>query len=909
MVAETRNLMPDESEEREICKRVILEEDRLRIMDLKQKARIRWAVDGDENSAYFHGVVNANISDNRLNGLTIDGAWVNQPSLIKDYVAAFFEDKFKETRHSRPGLRCPNLSRLSVDEATTLVCPFTLLEIKNAVWDCVGDRAPGPDGINFRFLKRCWAGVEHEFTQLFAEFYQKATISKGCTSSFLALIPKCQDPGGLSEFRPISLIGCINKVIAKVLVNRLKGVIHGLISEEQTAFLSGRSILDGPLMLNEIIPWLKRSKKAGMIFKVDIEKAYDSLNWSFLESIMEQMNFPEIWRRWVMATVTTARASVLVNGSPTQEFDCHRGLRQGDPLSPFLFLFAMEALTGVIKEATRVGVYRGIQCTRHGPTLSHFLFADDVVFLGEWSMGNVLNLNRILRCFYLSSGLKVNLRKSSLYGVSVEDTEVNMMASVLRCRVGEFPFKYLGLQVGANMTLVKNWKPVVDTFKRRLSVWKANTLSYGGRLTLIKSVLNALPTYYFSLFKAPKRVLKELEKLRGDFLWATTSDRQRMPWVAWNNTKAPKEFGGTGLGSLMETNIAMLGKWWWRFKIDKNSLWRKVIWCLHQNARSWSCIPAKLSAAGPWKQVASISIELKTMGVELERCFKGVVGSGQGVAFWKDCWILDVPLCVKFPALFLLEQKKNVVVSERIKRVNGRCNLNLKWIRAPNSAEEIRELQQLSSSTSSVLLTDREDGWIWTLCPTGFFSVKNLRSHMQATAAAGVTTTFVWNRWTPLKVNFLSWRLHLDRLPTKAALAKRRVNVPNTQCSLCDAPEETSDHLFADCQFAQRIWDRLSHWCRLPPCFFFEAKDVLELQVHSRGSIKWKKVLYTVIQTAIWSIWKVRNGVVFSQKRPALDSVFEEIRVLSFLWLRNRAKVLALTWNDWINFNLQSIGV
>ncbi|KAJ0533166.1 putative reverse transcriptase zinc-binding domain-containing protein [Helianthus annuus] len=382
-----------------------------------------------------------------------------------------------------------------------------------------------------------------------------------------------------------------------------------------------------------------------------------------------------------------------------------------------------------------------------------------------------------------------------------------------------------------------------------------------------------------------------------------------MPWVAWNNTKAPKEFGGIGLGSLMETNIAMLGKWWWRFKNDKESLWRKVIWCLHHNARSWSCIPAKVTATGPWKQVASISNDLADMGIGFDRLFKGVVGSGQEIAFWKDCWIHEVPLCVEFPALFSLEQKKNVVISDRIKRVNGLCNLDFRWTRAPASADEIRELHQLSASISSVLLSDRRDGWTWALCPTGLFSVKSLRSHMYSVGAAGVRSTFVWNRWTPLKVNFLSWRLHLDRLPTKAALVRRQITITNNRCSMCDELDETSDHLFAECQFAQQIWDRVSHWCRLPPCFFFGAKDVLELQEHSCGSGKWKKALYTVIQTVIWSIWKARNDVIFNRKRVTSDTVFEETRVLSFLWLRNRAKVPALTWNDWKDFNLACIGV
>ncbi|XP_022042373.1 uncharacterized mitochondrial protein AtMg01250-like [Helianthus annuus] len=179
---------------------------------------------------------------------------------------------------------------------------------------------------------------------------------------------------------------------------------------------------------------------------------------------MAQMNFPLIRRRWILATITSAQASVLVNGSPTQEFNCYRGLRQGDPLSPFLFLIIMEALTCVVKEASMIGLYKGISCAQSSPCLSHFFYADDAVFVGEWPLDNARKLNKILCCFYLSSGPRVNLAKSSLFGLRVNEANTQEMASILRCKVGKLPFVHMGLQVGANMNLVKHWKLIIDVF-------------------------------------------------------------------------------------------------------------------------------------------------------------------------------------------------------------------------------------------------------------------------------------------------------------------------------------------------------------------------------------------------------------------------------------------------------------
>ncbi|XP_021999377.1 uncharacterized protein LOC110896221 [Helianthus annuus] len=304
-------------------------------MDLKQRSRVKWAVEGDENTSFFHNIVNANQSSNRINGLMMNGVWETDPPLIKDSICSFFAQKFLEPMEVRPRLTCPYLGQVTDAEGEMLVALFSLTEIKDAIWDCGSEKAPGPDDINFRFIKKCWGSLQADFIKVFEEFSQNATISHGCTSSFIALIPKCNDPNGMGDYRPISLIGCINKVISKVLAIRMKIVINKLISEEQTAFLANRSILDGPLILNELIPWMRSNRKEGFIFKADIEKAYDSLNWGFVESIMEQMKFPSMYISWVTATVKNARASVLVNGSLRRSShaigDCDKGI----PYPPF----------------------------------------------------------------------------------------------------------------------------------------------------------------------------------------------------------------------------------------------------------------------------------------------------------------------------------------------------------------------------------------------------------------------------------------------------------------------------------------------------------------------------------------------------------------------------------------------
>ncbi|KAJ0846474.1 putative RNA-directed DNA polymerase [Helianthus annuus] len=410
----------------------------------------------------------------------VRGDWITKPIDIKKEVLGFFRAKFCEELKSRPSLDCYDLKRLSNNDAELLVARFSEEEIKKAVFSCGDDKAPGPDGFNFKFIKRFWNLFAVDFVKLLNNFYVHGRINKGVGSSFITLIPKVKDPSGLGEYIPINLIGVISKVISKVLANRLRMVINGLTSESQSAFISGRYILDGPLIINEVLAWSRCVGKSLFLFKIDFEKAYDNVHWEFLICVMRQMGFSDRWCNWIYGVLSSASSSVLVNGSPTVEFECTKGIRQGDPLSPFLFSLVMEALSGLFRKASDIGVFKGIQLPNSGPILTHLLYADDVMIMGEWEDTNFKSVMRILRVFCLCSGLKINIHKSSIFGSGVNCDTIKDQADIMRCKFGDIPFIYLGLKVGANMNRISNWEPVKDVFRTWLSKWKSQVLSMGG---------------------------------------------------------------------------------------------------------------------------------------------------------------------------------------------------------------------------------------------------------------------------------------------------------------------------------------------------------------------------------------------------------------------------------------------
>lgn len=484
----------------------------------------------------------------------------------------YFATKFHENNAIRPTFINHNFKVLHVVDRDWLDSPFELREVKNAIWDCDGEKAPGPDGFNFKFIKKFWSLMQDGIMCFVKHLESYGCLSRRSNPSFISLLPNVKDPLTLAEFRPISLIGCVYKNIVKVLASRIKKVIGAVIDETQTAFVHGRNILDAPMIINEVYTWAKKFKRRTFLFKVDFEKAFNSINWGYLESVMSQMGLGDKWRFWIRGCLSSSRASVLINGTATKDFPITKGVRQGDPLSPFIFIIAMEGLNVAIKTACLKELFKGVDIPNNGPYLSHLFYAGDAIFIGNWATSDFVNLARILRCFHVSSGLKVNFHKSKVFGISVSDGDISSCARIMGYEALSFPFTYLGVPVGANISLKRNLKPITEKMRNKLSSWKVNSFSFGRRVTLIKSVLSSLPLYFPSLFKAPKSILKELEKLRRSFLWGYVENKNKLNSVAWKTVIGPKDIGGLGIGSIQSINFALLLKWIWRFKMEPKSL-------------------------------------------------------------------------------------------------------------------------------------------------------------------------------------------------------------------------------------------------------------------------------------------------------------------------------------------------
>ena len=423
-------------------------------------------------------MANSHRRRNTVNKIKINGEWLIEDSRIRQGIVEAFENLLSEPGDWRASLMNLSFSRIIEVETASLEEPFTEEEVKAALTELNGDKAPDPDGFTTAFWQHCWDIVK-EVLLMFKDFHEKARFVPSLNSTFIVLVPKKGGVEDIKDFRPINLVNSLYKLIAKVLANRLKRVMSKLVNIAQNAFVAGRQILDASLIANEVIDSIAKKKDKGILYKLDIEKAYDTLNWNFLPSSLQKMGFGERWIEWIKWCITTVSFSVIVNGSPVGYFKSTRGLRQGDPLSPYLFVLGMEVFSILIDQTANGGFLSGFNLigrTGEEVQVTHLLFADDTLVFCKDSREQLVYLNWILMWFKALFGLKINLSKSALLPVgSVVNLE--SLALELGCKVGCLPTTFLGLPLGAKHNSTRVWDGVEEKF---IALWKRQYISKGG---------------------------------------------------------------------------------------------------------------------------------------------------------------------------------------------------------------------------------------------------------------------------------------------------------------------------------------------------------------------------------------------------------------------------------------------
>ncbi|GJS62004.1 RNA-directed DNA polymerase, eukaryota, reverse transcriptase zinc-binding domain protein [Tanacetum coccineum] len=762
--------------------RILQDIEKTEAMEVAQKAKIKWAVEGDENSKYYHGVINKKRNNLAIRGVLVDGNWVESPQLVKNEFYTHFKQRFEK----------PNLSGIQFDrEFPNKICSEQIVDLEREV--------------SKEEVKRANL-IECDVVNAVKWFFLHERIPSGGNSSFITLIPKVSNANMVKDFRPISLIGSVYKIVAKILANCLVLVLGDLVSDTQSAFLKERQILDGPFILNEVIQWCKKKKKQSMIFQVDFEKAYDSVRWDFVDTILKKFGFGDKWCKWIHSCLQSSKGSILINDSPMPEFQFFKGLKQGDPLSPFLFILVMESLHLSFQRVVDAGLFSGIKLDS-SMSVSHLFYADDAIFMGQWNQSNIDTIVRVLKVFHSASGLRINMKKSKLMGIAVDASRVEQAIRQIGCMALKMPFKYLGSVVGDRMSRVKAWNDVIDTLVTRLSRWKLKTISIGGRLTLLKSVLGSTPIFHMSIYKVPMAVLRTMEGIRARFFNGADNKVRKSSWVSWNQVMASKDAGGLGVASLFALNRGLLFKWVWRFITQKNSLWAKVITAIHgDDGKIGKTV--KPTFPSIWLNIIQEVAVMKLKGIDVVSFIKPKCGDGTNISFWNDAWRGDVAFKILAPRIYMLESMKDIQVATKLSHVDLEWSFRRK---SRGGAEQI-QMTTLKEILEGCILSDTKDTWTWSLEGSGEFSVSSIRKTIDAAFLPCGNVKTRWVKEVPIKINILAWKVSNDYLPTRFNLSRRGMDIGSIVCPMCNSMVESSRHLFFSCDLSNQIMSKISRW-------------------------------------------------------------------------------------------------
>jgi hypothetical protein len=548
-----------------------------------QLACCKWINQGDLNTRFFHLTTLKRCRFNKIVTLQKDDeSWIFEEDEIKDLIYNYFKNLYLSPNMPRPEfLTISTYPDLENHDRNMLMGMVLTSEVKEALFSMGNYKSPGPDGFHPIFFKRNWEVIGPSFCRLVQDCFSDPTKLGDINQTLITLIPKIEAPSKVSQFRPIALCNVSYKVISKIVAQRLRVIMPYVIAPNQSSFIPGRSTTDNILILQETIHTLNHLKgnKAYMVLKLDLEKAYDRIEWSFILKSIELLNIPENIISLIKNCMMSTSMNINWNGTHTNSFSASRGIRQGDPLSPYLFVIAIERLSHKIKDMVDNGTWKPLKFRRGmGPHLSHICFADDLVLIAEASTNQAMMIKTLMDNFCHASSQKINLSKSKVFfSNNLQVALANDISNILGVDETQDLGKYLGVPMLHQRINKNSLSFILDRMKEKLSNWKADSLSFAGRIALAQSSLASIPGYIMQTMEIPCSICDEAERLCRNFIWGSTNEQRKCHLISWEQICKPKKDGGLGFRNLRVLNKAYMCKLAWQLVEDKDKLWVSII--------------------------------------------------------------------------------------------------------------------------------------------------------------------------------------------------------------------------------------------------------------------------------------------------------------------------------------------
>eukprot|EP00253_Pinus_taeda_P004750 PITA_04750 len=753
------------------------------------KSRQLWLKEGDKNTAYFHKQATVRKTRNNVNAITDnEGNQHNNQESIKRAASLYFKSLLTENHEEADYSELlQHLSKgISQEVNDSLNREITEEEIRKAIWTLQPDKSPGPDGFLINFYRDHWPLIRKDLLKMLRGIQRKGKMGGFTNSTFLALIPKENRPTSFSRFRPISLCNSSYKIFMKIIATRLQPLLPSLISENQGGFLSNRQIHDTITLVQEAIHSSTSRQEKGFVLKLDLANAFDRVRHSFLFAVLRKMGFNAAFISTIAACISGPWISPLINGCPCEAFQSTRGLRQGCPLSPYLFILMAESFSSALDHNRRVGLISGIKFGNGVKNINHSQFADDTLLIGGASTTIARRFKTLLDQFMKYSGGAINFHKSCIYGWNISNHTAHSIANIfgVAYKTNWDHFIYLGMPVSLGSLKAVTWNEIIDKVKRKVQQWGTQWLNPAGS------------------WKSPSGTSygKEVKKKKIDLIL-----------ISWKSVIQSQDRGGLGIRAPKILNLAFGIKMAWRLINEPKAWWKQVIESKYLNGTRQRILENDI----PNRDSTKIWHLCKKAIPLLKQNTSKIPGGGDSINYATDKIMGLQPLNTIEETIPIIHHLncKGIQRLDQISKWDEDTGAWTNWEfpATPSAlAASLKALQENLQNRAPIKkgATDR------LRCdPTGSSYTIKSGHHYICNSTYQIP---IWNHWRIVwkseaipKIKFFTWLLLKGKVLTAENLRKRGINGPS-RCPNCCSTEETIHHLFLDCPFAKSCWIKLS---------------------------------------------------------------------------------------------------
>ncbi|XP_024200296.1 uncharacterized protein LOC112203585 [Rosa chinensis] len=807
----------------------------------RQRSRAMWLKDGDRNSAFFHRKATNRRTRNAIKGLKdSQGEWQIDPVIVQRLLVNYYKNVFTSSGANLEAINeviSATSPMVTMEMNEALLQPYTEDEIRAALFQMHPSKSPGPDGMSPFLFQKYWHIVGTDVCVAIKMFLEKGEAWADSNFTHLCLIPKIQNPTEEAHFRPIALCNVIYRICSKVVANRLKKCLPEIISPLQSAYVPRRLISDNTLVATEAAHFMHKltTQEEGFFsLKLDISKAYDRLEWSFLYAMLARLGFAGAWIDMIMSCIMSVSYAVLVNGEVTQKILPTRGIRQGDPLSPYLFILCAEGLSALITQSVNQGLLKGLKMCPQAPTLHHLFFADDSILFGA--------------------------------ATAIECLQANLL-EILEVQCVEEHDRYLGLPLRVGRSKSAIFAYLKEKLSKKLIGWKTKILSSAGKETLIKAVAQTMPLYTMNCYLLPKGLCDEFHQLCASFFWGDTDEKKKIHWRSWERLCLTKQEGGMGFKNLYAYNLAMLAKQGWRIVTNPDSLIAQLYKARYfPHCSFWEAEMGEAPSFS-WRSIMN-GRQVLQAGVRWR------IGDGTSVNIWTDRWLQNGPM---------LQRPDHTDFRMVADLINSHDRT---WI--PSTVHSLFS-PDIASRILATPLSRRaiHDRLCWSPDKRGHFTVKTAYWIARESVLGNVLTSSsdgdpfnmlwkaIWKAKVPGKVQICIWRAANNLLPTRACLTTKGYT-GDTSCVLCNHRLEDVSHVLYKCPIAVELLSSppLNLQQSLLPHINFK-EWLLDCAMHLNLAT------FEKLMMVLWSVWKNRNSKLWD----GVAQTAPHILLYSMAWL------------------------